>query len=58
MNMNNKQFMEMQNQQYMQNKSIEIALEEARFAIERNNDELRQEGAEAVTAELIERGIL
>ena len=27
-------------------------------AVEKSNDELRQEGAEAVTAELIERGIL
>ena len=28
------------------------------YAVEKSNDELRQEGAEAVTLELIERGIL
>ena len=50
--------MEMQNQQYIQNKAVEINMEALRFAVEANNDELRQEGADALTLELIEGGIL
>lgn len=56
--MKSKAVMEMENQMYIQNKMLEIAIEKARIASEKKNEEIANEANDAYTQELMDAGIL
>ena len=58
MKLNNEQFIKAMNEQYIQNKRIEFALEAPRLAAEARNEEIANEAVDAYTLELMEEGVI
>lgn len=56
--MDNKQLMKAMNEQYIQNKRIEIALEETRLAANAKNQNIADTAVDNFTLELMEEGVL
>jgi len=58
MKINDEKFMKAMNEQYIQNKQIEIAMEATRLAIEKRNEQIAQAAIDEYTLSLMENNII